>query len=176
MAQTYVTREGDTLWSIASHFYGDGNRWQELYNANQAVIGADANVLFAGKTLTIPDAAGSGNPSSGQAYTTTDTDTLWDIAVRFYGDGNRWPEIYKVNQAAIGANPNVIHGGIQLTIPNSSGGSRRTYTTVGGDTLSSIAAHFYGDANRWQEIYNANQAAIGANPNMIQAGIQLNIP
>jgi nucleoid-associated protein YgaU len=41
-------------------------------------------------------------------------DTLWAIAERFYGNGNRYPEI----AAASGVpNPDLIHPGQVLTIP-----------------------------------------------------------
>ena len=54
MATTYVTQPGDTLWSIAEQFYGDGTLWPKIYAANKQVIGDDPNVLYAGLTLTIP--------------------------------------------------------------------------------------------------------------------------
>lgn len=52
----------------------------------------------------------------------------------------------------------------------------RTYTVVSGDTLSGIAKRFYGNANRYPEIYNANRAVIGGNPNLIKPGQRLVIP
>lgn len=52
----------------------------------------------------------------------------------------------------------------------------QTYTTVVGDTLSSIAQHVYGDANRWPEIYAANKAVIGSDPGVLFAGKVLTIP
>ncbi len=50
-----------------------------------------------------------------------------------------------------------------------------TYTVVGGDSLSKIARHFYGDANQWQRIFEANRDKI-KNPDMIHPGQVLNIP
>ena len=46
------------------------------------------------------------------------------------------------------------------------------------DTLSSIAAQFYGDGSEplWRIIYNANVAVIGPDPNAILPGQQLNVP
>ena len=52
-----------------------------------------------------------------QIYVTNDSDTLWDIAARFYGDGAQWPAIHQANQGVIGGDPNVIYGGMTLTIP-----------------------------------------------------------
>jgi hypothetical protein len=48
-----------------------------------------------------------------------------------------------------------------------------SYTVQQGDTLSSIAQRAYGDANLWQEIYNANTQVIGDNPNLISIGMRL---
>jgi nucleoid-associated protein YgaU len=52
--QTYVTQPGDSLWSIAEQFYGDGSQWPKIYAANKQVIGDDPNAIYGGMTLTIP--------------------------------------------------------------------------------------------------------------------------
>jgi nucleoid-associated protein YgaU len=52
----------------------------------------------------------------------------------------------------------------------------QSYTVQDGDTLSSIAAQFYGDDSQWMQIYEANKEAIGDNPDNISAGLVLTIP
>lgn len=52
--------------------------------------------------------------------------------------------------------------------------TQRRYTVVSGDTLSGIAARL-GIAD-WRTIYNLNLAVIGANPNLIRAGMVLVLP
>lgn len=52
--------------------------------------------------------------NSGRYYTVVKGDTLWAIAQRFYGNGNRYPEIAKANNIP---NPNIIHVGQKLFIP-----------------------------------------------------------
>jgi nucleoid-associated protein YgaU len=52
----------------------------------------------------------------------------------------------------------------------------RTYVVKSGDSLSKIAKELYGDAKRWPEIYEANKALVGANPNLIHPGQTLVIP
>jgi nucleoid-associated protein YgaU len=51
----------------------------------------------------------------------------------------------------------------------------RTYTVVAGDSLSKIAKHFYGDANQWKRIFDANRDTI-KNPDLIRPGQVLKIP
>ncbi|MFJ7209595.1 alpha/beta hydrolase [Streptomyces sp. NPDC098789] len=52
----------------------------------------------------------------------------------------------------------------------------RTYTVRTGDGLWSIAAAELGDGSRWPEIYQANRAVIGDNPDLILGGQVLRIP
>jgi nucleoid-associated protein YgaU len=56
-------------------------------------------------------------------------------------------------------------------------GSRaaRTYTVVAGDSLSKIAQQQYGDASKWQRIYEANRDLI-KNPDLIYPGQTFKIP
>ncbi|MEP6540177.1 MAG: LysM peptidoglycan-binding domain-containing protein [Bryobacteraceae bacterium] len=49
------------------------------------------------------------------------------------------------------------------------------YTVQSGDTLSKIAKHFYGDANQYMRIFEANQDQLD-DPNKIQIGQKLSIP
>lgn len=49
-----------------------------------------------------------------RTYTVVSGDTLFAIAERFYGDGNKYPEIAKASGIA---NPDLIHPGQELTIP-----------------------------------------------------------
>ena len=51
----------------------------------------------------------------------------------------------------------------------------RTYTVVKGDTLSHIAKQFYGDANKWKRIHEANKDLI-KDPDRIFPGQVLKIP
>jgi nucleoid-associated protein YgaU len=55
-------------------------------------------------------------------------------------------------------------------------GDGNGYTVEAGDSLSAIAAKVYGNANAWQDLYDANSDAIGSNPNLIHPGTELVIP
>lgn len=52
MAQQYTVQAGDTLFSIAQHFYKDGNLWGKISTANNNV---NPNSLQTGIVLQIPD-------------------------------------------------------------------------------------------------------------------------
>jgi nucleoid-associated protein YgaU len=53
--KTYTVVKGDTLWGIASKFYGEGSKYKVIYNASQNVFkGRSANILYPGEVLTIP--------------------------------------------------------------------------------------------------------------------------
>ena len=56
-----------------------------------------------------------------------------------------------------------------------SGAGGRTYKVQPGDTLSKIAKEFYGDANKYQRIFEANRDKL-ENPDKIRAGQELTIP
>jgi phage tail protein X len=55
-------------------------------------------------------------------------------------------------------------------------GTPRQYRVQPGDTLRLIARRFYGAKRHWFRIYQANRAAIGANPNLIHAGAVFTLP
>lgn len=51
---TYTVKSGDSLWSIAKKFLGNGSRYREIYAANKAIIGSNPNLIYAGQVFTIP--------------------------------------------------------------------------------------------------------------------------
>lgn len=53
------------------------------------------------------------------------------------------------------------------------GGAEQPYTIKAGDNLSKVSKLFYGDANKYTRIAEANHLA---DPNKIQPGQQINIP
>lgn len=54
-------------------------------------------------------------------------------------------------------------------------GSNRIYTVVAGDTLTKIATKFYGDAEGWEPIYEANRDSLSS-PGSLRVGQTLVIP
>jgi nucleoid-associated protein YgaU len=54
--------------------------------------------------------------------------------------------------------------------------AEREHTVAAGESLSVIAKNYYGSANDWPRIYQANKAIIGDNPDRIRVGQKLKIP
>ena len=51
--QYHEVVKGDTLWKIAEHYYGDGNLYTNIFEANQDIL-SDPNVIKIGQKLRIP--------------------------------------------------------------------------------------------------------------------------
>lgn len=122
----YLVKQNDSLWEIAVTLYNDGYQWTKIAKANNL---NNPSVINEGNKLLLPDTP---NPSSfgeiekdhqmtqetnsitGNTYTVQKGDSLWDIAVRAYGDGYKWTEVAKANNLS---NPDLIFSGNILTIP-----------------------------------------------------------
>jgi nucleoid-associated protein YgaU len=127
-------------------------------------------------------------------YKVVGGDSLSSIAQKFYGSADLWKVIYDANRQVIGSDPNLIHPGTELTIPDrgtgggdddgddgDDGGTGEvlaTYTVVQGDTLSDIAQRFYGngDQEHVRIIFRANKKTIGNDRRVIKPGQVLKIP
>jgi nucleoid-associated protein YgaU len=90
-----------------------------------------------------------------------------------------WDEIKKVDPsyadlaADISVNPAAAagQGGPAGTVSAPTG----SYTVQKGDTLSKISKQFYGDANKYMKIFDANKPML-SDPNKIYPGQNLRIP
>jgi len=119
----FVLYKGDTgAWS--THTDGKGAARLTLQpDRNLVMYGTDGSVLWASGTNTdtpiaaeesaAPVAEQMAAPAA-QTYTVEAGDTLWAIAERFYGDGNRYLEI--ANASGV-SNPDAVDVGQVLTIP-----------------------------------------------------------
>lgn len=118
----HIAQPGDTLWVIAERYYDSGYNWVDIASANELV---NPGQIEKGQELAIPDVKPkqatvtvftetSIDAISGATYTVVEGDSLWNIAVRAYGDGYKWADIAKENNLV---NPNIIHAGNVLTLP-----------------------------------------------------------
>ena len=64
-SKTYKIKSGDTLWGISKKFYGNGAKWNKIYNANKSIIekaakkrgkksSSNGHWIYPGTKLTIP--------------------------------------------------------------------------------------------------------------------------
>ena len=111
-------------------------------------------------------------------------DTLTAISRRTLGEDADWRKFLDVNP---GLDPRRLRPGQQLQIPSgelqavSDRGSVeetrvRRHTVVSGDSLSSIALRYYGSANRWEDVFDANREALGGDPDNIREHVVLLLP
>jgi LysM repeat protein len=80
------------------------------------------NPETAAQTLEVKKAFASGQPpaavlAKGHWHTVQPGDWLSKIALRHYGDMTKWPVIYEANRKTVGDNPNLIHPGQRLFVP-----------------------------------------------------------
>lgn len=121
----YTVQPGDSLSTIALKLGVDE---AELYADNRAQIEADAQAngqlnsanghwIYPGTVLVVPGS----NPVGEHAYTVQPGDSLSLIAMKTSAEEGReitWEEIYDLNRAVIGPNPDLIYPGQVLEIPN----------------------------------------------------------
>jgi nucleoid-associated protein YgaU len=130
---TYTVTRGDSLAMIAQKYYQDASKWTVIASANNL---ANPSVIHVGNVLNIPNVtpqpavAAAPQPSStsisstntvkaSAIYTVRSGDTLWSIAVKYYGTGFQW---YRIDQAngTLARNAHgkpVVTAGQQLKIP-----------------------------------------------------------
>lgn len=125
---TYVVQKGDSSWKVAKAFYGSGYNYVDIEKANSLKhnqhleIGMKLSipkteVIGVKKAVKTPESVALGKENSmPETYTVQKGDHLWKIAVKFYGDGYKWTEIYKLNLTSI-KNPGIIEIGLVLKLP-----------------------------------------------------------
>lgn len=113
-------------------------------------------------------------------HTIAHGDSLWKLAVAYYNDGYKWPQIAAVNNLT---DPDKLLLGSKLNIPAPTSQTVipviKTHNVVIGDTLWEISEKYYGSGFEWYKIRDANTAKVGLLPNgrpLITPGATLTIP
>lgn len=109
---SYTVLKGETLSKISGyHFiYNDPSKWGIIYRANRDQI-KDPNIINPDQILKIP----RGKPNTWKVYK---GEFLWRIASypEVYGNGAKWPLIYRANQDKI-KDPDLIYPNQIFEIP-----------------------------------------------------------
>lgn len=131
----WTVERGDNLWRIAERTLGSGERYPEIVELNigrgqpDGLALTDPAEIEPGWVLILPDDATLPGPPPAPAPTGTPTwvlgpnDSLWSIATKTLGDGQRWPEIWSLNidraqpSGAMLTNPDAIEDGTVLVLP-----------------------------------------------------------
>jgi len=83
---THVVKPGETLWSLAARYYGDGHQWQELARRN-GIATTDGAPLRVGQRLTVPARrVASGSKAAATAAAPADS-TVPRVALAKAGEG-----------------------------------------------------------------------------------------
>ncbi|MEN0065899.1 MAG: peptidoglycan-binding protein LysM [Myxococcota bacterium] len=104
-------------------------------------------------------------------HTVVSGDSLSELSKSYYGVIHLYDAIFEANQPML-ADPDEIYPGQVLRIPPV---RPPVHTVEKGETLGTIADHWYGDAKRYTTIYEANQDKLSS-PDEIEIGQQLKIP
>jgi len=108
-----VTADPAGKWSLAAPHQADAHGGVEL---RVDELAADGTV--AGRVAAPLEATGAGAPAESSSYVVEHGNSLWLIARRLYGEGNRYIAIYRVNRGQI-RDPNRIYPGQLFKLPKS---------------------------------------------------------
>lgn len=117
-----VVGKNDSLWKIAVREYNDGYKWIEIAKANNL---KNPSLVYVGQKLILPtiEKTEIGNNSEVEKvnisekieYKVVGGDSLWKIAVRFYGDGYKWNKIWQDNKGKLNS-PDKLEIGMTLLV------------------------------------------------------------
>ena len=145
--------------------------------ADQKVTRATA--LAAGK--------GADSPPTPSTYKIQKGDTFVSIAQAHLGSGSQWQRISNFNPTVdplklrigqiirLPAPARFRHADLPEANEPKPAPGQLIHTVEAGETLSTIAEHYFGDPAMWRKIYQANSNRIGPNPDRIMEGTDLQI-
>lgn len=146
-----------------------------------------------------PASASAAGPGSAIIHYVQPGETLYQIAQKYYGNGEYWRTIAEHNPGRVKPNGQVNQN-VRLVVPNRAGLAAlgdafipvgramphrltpavvpdppKTITVEAGDTLSKLASEHLGSATRWRELFEANKDKLDR-PESLRAGMTLELP
>ncbi|MEL7975192.1 LysM peptidoglycan-binding domain-containing protein [Isoptericola sp. F-RaC21] len=130
----HTVEHGDSLWSLAEHYLGDGQRFREIVALNADTLADRPDFLTPGWVLTVPAPAAQERDGAAQDTTAGTVvveagDNLSQIAEQELGDADRYPEIFEASRdvaqpgGAHLTDPDLILPGWTLQVPGAEGGA-----------------------------------------------------
>lgn len=122
-----------------------------------------------------------------RTHTVVENDNLYRLASRYLGDGERWPELQRLNRDVLGEGTDLRVGQVIKIDAEKSGGAAptkrvarpapaavaREYVVLKGDRLGEISLKLLGTTRRMKEIVELNGLK---DPDDIRVGQTLKIP
>lgn len=175
MSHSYTVARGDTLWAIATRFYGQGHLFRIIAEANGI---SNPDRIFPGQVLHIPDLAPPPPPPPAPpppappppAPPPQPTDPPPPQPQPPQPPG---PIDFRLLRPTDLVDLRCTAVGFRLTSADEPPDHTVRHTVVRGDTLWDIAEHYYGDPRRYPEIAAANRIP---NPDRIFPGQVFVIP
>ncbi len=107
----HKVQSNDSLFKIATKYYGDGKKWIKIFEANKNSM-SDPNALHVGQQLLIPDITVEKEAnqafqspvvkrSNSDTHTVEAGDTLYRLAKKYYDDPGAWIKILEANEDTI---------------------------------------------------------------------------
>lgn len=157
--QSYVTRGGESLLSLAHLFYGHKTWWKKLRKQNPRLRKYGPRKKLKRNLVISYQAAQVGNE-----YIVQRNDWLSRIALWRYGSGERWHSLFEANRSKI-SNPNLIHPGDRLLLTEKGIVNQTTGKTVlkawDGKNRTLATSELTEASNPWAMVFKAH-IAIGA--------------
>ncbi|MBI4395560.1 MAG: LysM peptidoglycan-binding domain-containing protein, partial [Elusimicrobia bacterium] len=173
--QTYVSRPGDTLREISGRYYGNPNRWKEIYEANRDKLGRGGRVK-PGTVLLIPGKGGASPVDPSPAKETRSAAQEPEGARKLLkaqpaeSTAAAPAKTVLAAEAPAPAHPAVLAPVAAVSESPAQAGRKasavesspvvsgaRQHMVQNGETLMTIAAKYYGDPKKWVDIYKANK-------------------
>jgi len=93
-------QHGQSWWKLAQLYLGNGARWREVRALNPPVS-ESSDVLELGRTVVVPDGTPSPKPLKESKITVSQGDSLWSLALRYFGRGSAWHCLARANPQVV---------------------------------------------------------------------------